>query len=377
MLKEGIDKDTEQALELLSRLIATPSLSKEEGPAADIMEDFLRENDANVHRHKHNVWAIAPTWDPKKPSILLNSHLDTVPPNAGYTNNPYDPIRKDGKLYGLGSNDAGGALVSLAASFLKLSAWQERPYNLVFTATAEEEISGPNGISSLLKDPTFLSHTHEAFTGDKNKANELNCGVVGEPTQMRMAVAERGLLVIDCVAHGKAGHAARKEGENALYNALKDIMWLQDNQMPVISPMLGPVTWTATMIQTPNRKHNVIPDRCEFTIDIRIHEGYSHEDVLEILSANLTSELTPRSFNLRSSMISLDHPLISAGIDLGWQTYGSPTSSDKGRLPFSACKLGPGRSMRSHTPDEYIEVEEIRTGIMGYLDLLQRVQFPS
>jgi len=381
------------AKDLLKRLIATPSLSSEEDAAADVMVEFLKEQHtagaaksgvpfAEVYRSRNNVWAVANPWLEGKPAILLNSHLDTVPPNSGYNRDPFVPVIEEGRLYGLGSTDAGGALVSLAISFLTLCRWEERPYNLVFAATAEEENSGLGGIPALFAENEFQRSTYGSFPTPSIESSESSyvhphtCAIVGEPTEMQMAIAERGLLVIDAVAHGVAGHAARQEGENAIWIAMEDINWLQENQMPNVSDFLGSVTWTPTTIHTPNTKHNVVPDRCEFTIDIRIHEGYTHEQILETLRTHLKSELKPRSTNLRSSLIPLDHPLIQAGITLGRQSFGSPTSSDKGRMPIPALKMGPGNSSRSHTADEYIELREIKEGIDLYIDLLKRVEFP-
>ena len=385
-----IEQVTNEAISLLRRLIATPSLSSQEGDAADLMASFLTSQGHSPYRISHNVWAIAEPWKPDIPAILLNSHLDTVPPNPGYTRNAYEPMQEEGRLYGLGSTDAGASLVSLAATFLVMADWKERPFNLVFAATAEEETSGKNGITALLSASEFREKTHGAFAiRDEHAESEqagqaqmntpsvhpLTCAIVGEPTQMQLAVAERGLMVIDAVAHGVSGHAARKEGKNAIMTAMDDIAWLQANHMPKVSEFLGPVTWTPTTIHTPNTRHNVVPDRCEFTIDIRIHEGYTHEEVLATLWQHLKSELTPRSFNLRSSLIAPYHPLVKTGLELGRQPYGSPTSSDKGRLAFPALKMGPGDSARSHTADEYIELDEIRDGIQLYIDLLKRVHF--
>ena len=379
---------------LLKRLIETPSLSLEEDAAATVMVEFLEEQltagavksgvpFADVYREGNNVWAVASPWVEGKPAILLNSHLDTVPPNSGYTRDPFAPAIEEGRLYGLGSTDAGGALVSLAVSFLTLCRWEERPYNLVFSATAEEENSGLGGIPALFAENEFQRSTHGSFptpsieSRESSNAHPHTCAIVGEPTEMQMAIAERGLLVIDAVAHGVAGHAARQEGENAIWIAMEDIKWLQENQMPKVSDFLGSVTWTPTIIHTPNTKHNVVPDRCEFTIDIRIHEGYTHEEILETLRTHLKSELKPRSTNLRSSLIPLDHPLIQAGTAMGRKPFGSPTSSDKGRIPIPALKMGPGNSSRSHTADEYIELKEIEAGIDLYIELLKRVEFPG
>lgn len=345
-----------EAIGLLKQLIATPSFSKEEDNTADIIEQFLEKKGIKTRVHLNNIWAMNKFYDEEKPTILLNSHHDTVKPNKGYTLDPFNPIENDGKLFGLGSNDAGGALVSLMATFLYYHQKDNLKYNLVFAATAEEEISGNNGVEALLP-----------------HLGEINCAIVGEPTEMQMAVAEKGLMVLDCTAQGKAGHAARNEGDNSIYKALKDIEWLQSYQFPKVSPLLGPVKISVTVIETENKAHNVVPSQCKYVVDTRVNELYTFEEVLETIQAHVKSEIRPRSTRLRSSSISLDHPLVKAGMALSRNYYGSPTTSDKALMPFPALKMGPGDSARSHTADEYIYINEIIEGIELYIQLLGHI----
>jgi acetylornithine deacetylase len=273
-----------------------------------------------------------------------------------YTLDPFSAIEKDERLYGLGSNDAGGCLVSLLSVFLYFYKREDLAFNILFAASAEEEISGKDGIELLLPE-----------------LGTINCAIVGEPTQMQMAVAERGLMVIDCIAHGKAGHAARNEGENALYKAIDDIEWFRSYQFDKVSPLLGPSKMTVTAIETDNKAHNVVPAQCKFVVDTRINECYTFEEVLEIIKVNVQSEIKPRSTRLRSTSIALDHPLVKAGIELGRTYYGSPTTSDKALMSFPSLKMGPGDSARSHTADEYIYVNEIKEGIELYIQLLEKI----
>ncbi|MEJ7587946.1 MAG: M20/M25/M40 family metallo-hydrolase [Ferruginibacter sp.] len=295
-------------------------------------------------------------YDAGKPSLLLNSHHDTVLPNKGYTLDPFLPVEADGKLFGLGSNDAGGCLVSLMAAFLHFYDRQDTKYNIVFAASAEEEISGVNGIELLLP-----------------HLGKIDCGIVGEPTELQMAVAERGLMVIDCIATGRAGHAARNEGENALYKALDDINWIRNYKFEKVSPLLGESRLTATVIDTDNRQHNVVPAQCSFIMDARVNELYTFDEMLETLQANLKSYFKPRTTRMKSTFIPLDHPLVKAGIQLGKSYYGSPTTSDKALMPFPALKMGPGDSARSHSADEYIFLDEIQNGITTYIELIEQV----
>jgi len=356
LLMSDLQNIKSDCIQLLKHLVQTPSFSKEEDGTAAIIQDFLAERGLQVQRHLNNVWCMNQHFDQSKPTILLNSHHDTVKPNPRFTFDPFGATELNGKIIGLGSNDAGASLVSLIAAFLYFNSQQDLSYNLVLAATAEEEISGANGIASLIP---FLP--------------SIDCAIVGEPTQMQMAVAERGLLVLDGLSHGIAGHAARNEGENALYKAMLDIQWFQTYQFEKVSELLGPVKMTVTSIETDNKAHNVVPSECRFVVDIRINELYTHEEVLDTIRKSIQSEVTPRSCRLRSSMIALDHPLVRAGLGLGRTYYGSPTASDKALMPFPALKMGPGDSARSHTADEYIFINEIEEGIDLYIKLLQTV----
>ncbi len=344
-----------EAIELLKQLIATPSLNGHEDGTASIIAQFLFTHDIIAERKNNNVWVRNKYYSTDKPTILLNSHHDTVKPNAGYSLDPYQANIKDNKLYGLGSNDAGGALVSLLATFLYFYDKENLKYNFIFAGTAEEEISGSNGIECLLKD-----------------LEPIDFAIVGEPTLMQMAVAEKGLLVLDAIAYGKSGHAAREEGENAIYNALKDIKWFRSFTFPKISKLLGPVKMTVTMINA-GTQHNVIPDHCKFTVDIRCTEMYTHDEVLSIICSSISSEITPRSMRLKPSNINESHPIVQAGITLGRTMYGSPTSSDQALMPFPSLKMGPGDSARSHTADEFIFINEIEEGIKLYIQILEKI----
>ena len=341
---------------LLKDLIRTPSLSKQEDQTAALLRKFLEERGIAVQREKNNVWALNRHYDPQKPTILLNSHHDTVKPNPQYTRDPFDPQVESGRLYGLGSNDAGGCLVSLIGAFLHFYDQPGLTYNLLLAATAEEEISGKEGVEALL--PTLPP---------------IACAIVGEPTQMNLAVAEKGLMVLDGVSHGRAGHAAREEGENALYKLLGDLEWFRSYRFPKESPWLGPVKMSVTVIETENKAHNVVPAICRYVVDVRVTDAYSHEEVLAVIRENISSEVTPRSMRMRATRIEENHPLVQAGLRLGRTAYGSPTSSDKALMPFPALKCGPGDSARSHTADEYVEVAEISGGLEGYIRLLESI----
>ena len=353
---------TNNAINLLKKMIAIPSLSKEEKEVADLIEQYLQENGITTGRVINNVYALNKYFDPSKQSILLNSHHDTVKPAKGYTTDPFTPTETEGRLIGLGSNDAGGPLVSLIATFIHFFNRQDLPFNIILAATAEEEISGTNGIELLLKDEAFLEKLH---------GSEIMGALVGEPTKMEMAVAERGLLVLDGTVHGKAGHAAREEGINAIYLAMKDIESIAALDFEKTSELLGKTTAKVTVIETDNKAHNVVPASCRFVVDVRVNEQYGFDEVLDRLKASIKAELVPRSFRMKSSMIPMDHPIVKAGKNLGMAHYGSPTTSDKALMTFPALKIGPGDSARSHTADEYIYITEIENGISGYIQLLE------
>jgi acetylornithine deacetylase len=359
--------DLAEAVLLLQQLIATPSFSKEEDKTASLIENFLRSHNVETIRLLNNIWAKNKYFDLTKPTILLNSHHDTVRPNKQYTRDPFKADIEDGRLYGLGSNDAGGCLVSLIATFIHFYHQQNLSYNLVLAATAEEEISGKNGIELLLNSAEFIKLSADI------KAPFMGWGcIVGEPTLLNMAVAEKGLLVLDCTSYGKASHAARDEGDNAIYKAIKDIEWFKNFQFEKISELLGPNKMTVTIINA-GSQHNVVPSQCNFTVDIRVNELYDFDEVLHIIKQNVQSEIKPRSLRLRSTNIVFDHPLVQAGLSLGRTHYGSPTTSDKALMPFPALKIGPGDSARSHTANEFIFVDEIKEGIELYIQLLNKV----
>lgn len=343
----------DEAVALLQQLIAIPSLSRQEHGTACLLYKYLEEKGFEPLSRHNNVWACSTNFRSDWPTILLNSHHDTVKPAASWKKDPFQPLIEDSKLYGLGSNDAGGALVSLLHTFLWLNKLPDRGYNLIFAATAEEEISGKNGIEAVLPE-----------------LGEINLGIVGEPTQMRMAIAEKGLLVIDGIAQGISGHAARHEGVNAIYIALQDIQWLKDFHFPEKSRLLGEVNIAVTQIQG-GTQHNVVPDECTFVVDVRTNEKYTNEEVFEVIQRNTNSLMKPRSLRLNSSRISRKHPIVERGLELGLTYFGSPTLSDQALMRgFPTLKIGPGNSERSHTADEFIYLDEIREGIRIYIDLL-------
>lgn len=344
-----------EALEFLKKLISIKSYSREEEGTARLFEALFLEKGINYSKLKNNVWVKNKYFDPKKPTILLNSHHDTVKPNAGYTKNPHEPLIEDGKLYGLGSNDAGGPLVSLLAAFLYFYERSNMKYNFIFLASAEEEISGPNGVALV-----------------KEQLGDIDFAIVGEPTLMDAAVAEKGLIVVDCEAKGQAGHAAREEGVNAISIALEDINWINNYTFPKVSDTLGVVKMSVTLINA-GTQHNVVPDRCSFVIDIRVTDAYSNKEVIQILKENLKSEVTPRSLRLNSSSISVDHPFVRASKKYETNTYGSPTMSDQALMPWLSVKMGPGDSARSHSADEYIYINEISKGIEKYVSILEEL----
>lgn len=354
----------QDAVDLLKDLIRTPSFSREEDQTAGIITRFLGLHRIEHARIANNVYALNRHFDPGKPTILLNSHHDTVKPAKGYTLDPFTPEEKDGKLHGLGSNDAGGALVALLAAFTHFHDAEDLSYNIAIAATAEEEISGSGGIEYVLQSPHFIGSL---------RGSEITAAIVGEPTRMQMAVAEMGLLVVDATATGRAGHAARNEGENAILKAVRDIEWIERYVFDKRSELLGPNKMSVTVIETDNKAHNVVPDKCRFVVDIRVNEMYGFGEILDIMRNNMQSGITPRSTRLRSTSIPKDHPLVMAGLAMGRTCYGSPTTSDKALMPFPALKMGPGDSARSHTADEFIYISEIHEGIDLYVEILERV----
>ena len=339
------------AVELLKKLIATPSVSRNEKDAADIMEQTIRSYGFEPQREANNLWIIDPHYDESRPTLLLNAHIDTVKPVASWSRDPFSPDVEDGVLYGLGSNDCGGGLCSLLQIFRMLT---EKPqsYNLIYLASAEEEVSGKDGITRALP---LLPH--------------IDLAIVGEPTGMNPAVAEKGLMVLDVIAHGKSGHAARNEGVNAIYEALDDIRWIRDYKFEKVSEFLGPTKMTLTVVNA-GTQHNVIPDKCTMLVDIRTNEFYDNEEVYEFIRQHLKSEVKAHSFRLKSSRIDPEHPLIRKCIAMGMKPFGSPTLSDQALMHFPSFKLGPGESSRSHSANEFIRISEIRDAIAKYETLL-------
>jgi len=342
------------AVNLLKQFISIPSVSKEENCLADFLENTLKEEKYYPIRKGNNIWLLSPDWNDQKPVILLNSHIDTVKPVAGWTKDPFQPVEEHGKLFGLGSNDAGASVVSLLQVFFILSQ-SHQENNFIFLASCEEEISGRNGVESVLPE-----------------LPPIDLGIVGEPTSMQPAIAEKGLMVLDGIVYGKAGHAAREEGENAIYKALPVIEWFQNQRFPLISPLLGPVKMTVTGVQS-GIQHNIIPDECKFTVDIRTNEFYTNESLFELISSNCGAEVKARSFRLNSSRIDMEHPIIQRAIELNMTPFGSPTLSDQTFMHFPSIKIGPGDSARSHTANEYIFTKEIADAISGYLALLNNL----
>lgn len=340
-----------EAIGLLKSLINIPSISKEEEAAADYLQSYIESIGIETRRKGNNIACFSPMFDLRKPTILLNSHIDTVKPVNGWRKKPFVATEENGKLYGLGSNDAGASLVTLFTVYQELSRTTQN-YNLIFLASCEEEISGENGLSCMLPELPPIA-----------------LGIVGEPTEMNPAIAEKGLMVIDAVSVGKAGHAARNEGDNAIYKALDDLRWFKEFQFEKESPLLGAVKMSVTQINA-GTQHNVVPDRCNFTIDIRSNELYSNEEIFEVIKKNVKSEVRARSYRLNSSSISQDHPVVQKAIDLGKVPYGSPTLSDQALMPFPTLKMGPGRSSRSHTADEYVLIKEIEEALVIYMELL-------
>ncbi len=346
---------TEEAIELLQKLISKQSFSGEENETALLIMQWFSDHNIKFESEVHNVWAKNKYFDPSKKTILLNSHHDTVKPNKGYTRDPLLPEIIDGKLYGLGSNDAGGCLVSLLATFTYLYDRKDLKYNFVMVASAEEENTGPNSLVSII--PILP---------------KIDFAIVGEPTLMNLAISEKGLMVLNCEAKGTSGHAAHGNADNAIYNAIKDINWFQTYEFPKISETLGNVRMTVTQIEA-GSQHNVIPSSCKFVVDVRVTDCYSNQEVFEIIQENVKAEVCPRSQRLNSSSIPKEHEIVKAGIKLGRTTYGSPTISDQAILTCPSLKLGPGESLRSHTADEFIYIREIEEGIDLYIKILEEI----
>lgn len=343
------------AVELLRSLIATPSVSRNESEAADVMQHYMEGIGLTPRREGNNLWVISPKWDDNKPTLLLNAHIDTVKPAASWTRDPFLPTIEGDKLYGLGSNDCGGGLTTLLQAFRWLTL-QPQPYNLIYLASAEEEVSGKDGFTRALP---LLPH--------------IDVAIVGEPTGMQPAIAEKGLMVLDVIAHGKSGHAARNEGVNAIYEALDDMMWIRDYKFKKVSPLLGPTKMTLTVVNA-GTQHNVIPDLCTMLVDIRTNEHYKNEEVFEFIKQHLKSEVRAHSFRLHSSHIDPGHPLVKRCVSLDLTPYGSPTLSDQALMPWQSFKLGPGESSRSHSADEFILISEMRHAFATYQQLLDGIE---
>jgi len=341
---------TESLIQLLKNLVSIPSISRDEAKAADFLEKWMLEHGLEPHRTGNNIWLES---EPQcgKPDLMLDAHIDTVKPSEGYTRDPFCPTEENGRIYGLGTNDCGASLVSLLGAYLELSS-RPQPYRLVFSASAEEEVTGSNGIALTL-----------------SQIGPVSLGIIGEPTGMQMAVAEKGLLVLDCTAHGVSGHAARNEGTNALYKALDDINLLRGYEFERVSPYLGKVKLNVTMINA-GTQHNVIPDSCSFVVDIRPNGEYSNAEIVEIIKSLIQSDVAPRSLKHNSSSIPMEHPAVQRGTGLGMEAYASPTCSNRAACNFPTLKIGPGESSRSHTADEYILISEIESAIPQYVALL-------
>lgn len=342
---------SQEAIALLKDLISIQSFSREEESAADFLQNYIELKGCSAYRKDNNIWVMSPGFDLSKKTILLNSHIDTVKPVSAWSIDPYIPVEEGDKLFGLGSNDAGASVVALLHAFLYLTE-KAQTYNLIFAATAEEEVSGQNGIVSLMQE-----------------LPPVDIAIVGEPTGMHAAVAEKGLMVLDCTARGVAGHAARNEGENAIYKALKDIEWFKSFDFPLQTEFLGPVKMSVTQI-TAGTQHNVVPDKCTFVVDVRSNEMYANEEILNIIRSHVESEVNARSTRLSSTASPLEHPLLQRIKEMGREFYGSPTLSDQSLMKFPSVKLGPGDSARSHTANEYILMSEIQDAVQLYVDIL-------
>lgn len=337
-------------VELLKNMIRIPSFSRDEGAVADFLERWMLTEGFAVRRLGNNLWMESGPVD-GRPTILLNAHIDTVKPASGYTRDPFTPEIEDGCLYGLGSNDDGGSLIALLETYSRLIQ-KEQPYRLIFSATAEEEVSGKGGLDLILPELGLIDF-----------------GVMGEPTGMRMAVAERGLMVLDCTAYGKSGHAARNEGVNAIYKAIEDIQWFKSHSFDRVSDFLGAVKMSVTQINA-GTQHNVVPDKCTFVVDVRPNGMYTNPELLELIKSSVSCEVKERSTRIGSSHLPMDHPAVVRGLSLGLEPFGSPTTSNQALCHFPTLKIGPGDSARSHSADEYIRFDEIGDGIETYVALL-------
>lgn len=343
---------TSEAVGLLKSLISIPSVSRDEARAADCLQQYIEQQGMQTGRKGNNVWCLGPGFDLKRPTLLLNSHIDTVKPVQGWRKDPFTPrLEPNGKLYGLGSNDAGASVVSLLQAFLTLTRTTQK-YNLIYLASCEEEVSGREGIESVLP-----------------QLPPVSFALVGEPTEMQPAIAEKGLMVLDVTATGRSGHAARDEGDNAIYKVLEDIAWFRDYRFERVSPLLGPVKMSVTMVNA-GTQHNVVPDRCTFVVDIRSNECYTNEELFEEIKKHIHCQPQARSFRLGSSHVPPEHPLVRRAVALGRTPFGSPTLSDQALMNFPSMKMGPGKSSRSHTADEFIFLREIEEAIGLYLELL-------
>lgn len=337
-------------IDLLKNMIRIPSFSRDEGAVADFLERWMLTEGFAVRRLGNNLWMESDPAD-GRPTILLNAHIDTVKPASGYTRDPFTPEIEDGSLYGLGSNDDGGSLIALLETYSRLIQ-KEQPYRLIFSATAEEEVSGKGGLDLILLE-----------------LGRIDFGVMGEPTGMRMAVAERGLMVLDCTAYGKSGHAARNEGVNAIYKAIEDIQWFKSHSFDRVSDFLGAVKMSVTQINA-GTQHNVVPDKCTFVVDVRPNGMYTNPELLELIKSSVSCEVKERSTRIGSSHLPMDHPAVVRGLSLGLEPFGSPTTSNQALCHFPTLKIGPGDSARSHSADEYIRLDEIADGIETYVALL-------
>lgn len=349
----------DEAVALLQQLIQTPRVSRDETAAADLMEQWMRERGLNPERTGNNLMLVCDDYDPQRETILLNAHIDTVKPVASWTRDPHEPSIEDDTLYGIGSNDCGGGLVTLLQVYRIISE-QECDYNIVYLASCEEEVSGVNGIRSVIDNGKLVVN---------GRSIKVDVAIVGEPTGMQPAVAEKGLMVLDMVAHGKSGHAARNEGVNAIYEALDDMVWIRDHKFEKVSDFLGPTRMTLTVVNS-GTQHNVVPDECRMIVDVRSNEHYTNEQLYNEICQNVRSEVKARSFHLRSSHIDVEHPLIRRCISMGMKPFGSPTLSDQALMPWPSFKLGPGESSRSHSANEFIRISELRDALESYLELL-------